>query len=191
MECWKDIPGYEGIYQSSTLGNIRTCEGKTTYTERHGVRHWKQRVLKQKFVANAKGRTDARVNLWKNGNEKSWLVSRLVGMTWCSGYAEDMTINHINGNPLDNRAQNLEWVSLSENIRKGFEAGLYSDIQLPVALVSEDKTLPFSSMATASKYLGKNNGYISLCLKKGRKASDQNGQTYDIKLLRGTSSCCF
>ena len=44
-EMWKDIPNYEGIYQASTFGRIRTCEGKTTYTKRHGIRHWKQRIL--------------------------------------------------------------------------------------------------------------------------------------------------
>ena len=86
-ELWKDIPGYEGIYQASTLGNIRTCEDKTTHTERHGIRHWKQRTLKQKKCRNSKGRIDARVSLWKDGKERTWLVSRLVGLTWCDGYS--------------------------------------------------------------------------------------------------------
>lgn len=47
-EIWKDIPDYEGIYQASNLGRIRTAPNKTTYTELRGVRHWKMRIMKGK-----------------------------------------------------------------------------------------------------------------------------------------------
>lgn len=69
-EEWKDIPGYEGLYQASTLGRIRTCEGKTTSSARFEKRVWKQRIMKQKLNKNRKGRIDARVCLWKDGKEK-------------------------------------------------------------------------------------------------------------------------
>ena len=127
MEEWKDIPGYEGLYQASTLGNIRTCEGKTTSSARFAKRVWKQRVLKQKLDRNRKGRVDAKVNLWKDGTAKTMLVSRLVAMTWCRGYADNLTVNHINGDSLDNRADNLEWMSRADNIRHGFKNGLYKN----------------------------------------------------------------
>ena len=48
-EVWKDVVGYEDIYEVSNLGRIRTHKNKITYTEQHGIRHWKQRILKQKF----------------------------------------------------------------------------------------------------------------------------------------------
>jgi len=48
LEQYKAIKNYEGIYEVSNKGNVRTVEGKITYTEHHGVRHWKQRVLKPK-----------------------------------------------------------------------------------------------------------------------------------------------
>ena len=48
MENWKDVPEYEGIYEVSDQGRVRTKLGKTTYTKRHGVRKWKQRYLKNK-----------------------------------------------------------------------------------------------------------------------------------------------
>lgn len=131
MEVWKDIPGYEGLYQASNLGRVRSAPGKTTSNKRYACRIWRSRVMKQKFTPNKNGRTDARVILWKDGNKRTWLVSRLVGLTWCDGYTEGMTINHINGNPLDNRAINLEWVTLSENIKKGFELGLFAHNQSP------------------------------------------------------------
>ena len=130
MEEWKDIPGFEGLYQASTLGRIRTCEGKTTSSARFSRRVWKQRILKQKCNTNKKGRVDFRVELWKGKTHKTFLVSRLVAFTWCEGYKEGMTVNHKNGNPLDNSAVNLEWLSHGDNIRHGFANGLYPQARL-------------------------------------------------------------
>ena len=48
-ERWQSIPYYEAEYEASNLGRIRTKEGKTTFTQRHGVRHWQQRILKPKY----------------------------------------------------------------------------------------------------------------------------------------------
>ena len=124
-EQWKDIPGYEGIYQASNLGRIRTCEGKVTSSARFSHRVWKQRILSQKSSRNKKGRTDFRVELWKDGSHKTFLVSRLIAMTWCDGYQSGFTVNHKNGDHLDNRAENLEWLSLGDNIRHGFANGFY------------------------------------------------------------------
>ena len=137
METWRDIPEYEGLYEASTLGRIRTKAGKTTHTQRHGVRHWKQRVLKQKLCRNKKGRIDARVELWKNGAHHTFLVSRLVAMAWVDGYSPELTVNHRDGNPLNNRIENLEWLTFSANIKHGFESGLYFT-QKPVRLLCGD-----------------------------------------------------
>ena len=178
-EEWKDIPGYEKLYQASTEGRIRTCEGKTTSSARFAKRVWKQRILKQKIHANTWGRKDARVHLWKDGKEKTWLVSRLVAMTWCSGYAEGLTVNHINGNPLDNRADNLEWLTSEENTRKARENGLCSD-QIQVILKNDEGEYEFYSMAEASRFIGRNNGYISNCLKLNRSIKDQQGNHYTV-----------
>ena len=182
MEQWRDIPGYDGIYQVSNFGNVRTCEGKTTYTERHGIRKWKQRVMKQKTFKNSHGRSDSRVVLWKEGKQKTWLVSRLVGLAWCSGYADGMTINHINGNHHDNRAINLEWVTLSENIKKGHTTGLFANIQKPVHLVGEESCIFFPSMAHASRFLGRSHGYVSDAIKKNRTVTDVSGNKYTVRM---------
>lgn len=180
MERWRDIPGYENLYQASNVGEIRTCEGKTTSNARYGKRIWKQRVLKQKLTKNKKGRTDARVSLWKDGCERTHLVSRLVAMAWCEGYREGMTVNHINGNPLDNRAENLEWVSLRENIVKGFKEGLYSSQQSPVVLSDDRVSFEFDSQADANKFLGRSHGYINTCLKRNKPIISINGKRYEL-----------
>jgi len=166
QEYWKDIPGYEGIYEASTFGRIRTSEGKTTYTERHGYRRWKQRVLR----CRGNYKTGYKVSLWKDGSCKEFLVARLVAMTWVDGYAEELTVNHINGNRYDNHIQNLEWITREENITKGFEIGLYSTVKSVQMqnMENQEEILTFNSMSAASRFLGHNVGYLSNEMKKGR-----------------------
>lgn len=168
MEKWRPIPGFEGIYEASSHGRIRTAEGKTTTSRKHGIVHWKQRILKQHTVARKSGSgSDARVTLWKDKEPHYFLVSRLVALTWCPGFSKDKTVNHIDGDPANNKADNLEWVSLSENIRKGFEAGLFSSQKAVILTDPQGKNMSFRSMAEASRFLGKGAGYISGILAKG------------------------
>lgn len=165
MEKWRDIPGYENIYQASNFGRIRTAEGKTTRNALYPRRVWKQRILKQKFQKRKNtDKMDARVSIWKDGKEKTCLVSRLVALAWCEGYADGLTVNHIDGNPLNNMAENLEWVSLADNIKKGFEGGLFASTK--VVVVRDGNIEIYRSLATASRALGKNPGYLSLKIKR-------------------------
>jgi hypothetical protein len=179
MEQWKDIPGYESLYQASNEGRIRTCEGKTTQNARFSKRVWKQRILKQKLQTNSYGRTDARVSLWKDGKSKDHLVARLVAMAWVDGYTQGMTVNHIDGNSMNNNACNLEWLTIGDNIRKGFTDGLYSS-QKGVALIGTGERHDFQSMAMAGRFLGRTSGYISGCIKKCKNASNINGELFEI-----------
>ena len=179
-EIWKDIPGYEGIYQASNYGEIRTVEGKTTFSKLHGKRVWKSRVLKGRGDNPITGR---RVNLWKDGTPKGYLVARLVATTFLGAPPKGFTVNHKDGNRLNNNIDNLEWLSLADNIRHGFATGLYP--QTSVTLVSSDSTLMFRSFAQASKFLGRNKGYISNCVKHGNPAVDIAGKTYAIFPING------
>lgn len=181
MEEWKPIPEYEGIYEASNFGRIRTAPGKTTESVRHGTRHWRVRVLKTKHPLPPK-RTDERVTLWKNKNPTDYLVSRLVASSWIRPPQGEETVNHINGNYHDNRPENLEWVSRSENVRLGFEMGLFDSFQKGVWLVCEngDETW-FRSYSKASQYLGRTCGYISEVLKrKQSRATDKSGKKYQV-----------
>ena len=177
---WKDIPGFEGIYQASNTGSIRTKPGKVTSNKRYAKRVWKSRVLKVKYLRNGK-RKDARVTLWKDGKESDHLVSRLAAMTWVDGYAPGLTVNHIDGNPENNAIENLEWLSLGDNVRKGYETGLFDKCQKPITLVGETSCVSFNSRAQASGFLGRNKGYIHNCIKTGRTPTDAYGQVYTIK----------
>lgn len=178
-ELWKPIPGYEGIYDASNLGNIRSTPGKMT-TNKRGTRTWKTRVLKQKRNS---GRGDKMVTLWKDGSSRCWLVSRLVASAWIGQPENGMTVNHINGNPLDNRSENLEWVTRGDNIRHGFRSGLYAARQKKVTLISEDgHEFSFDSMTATSNFVGKNHGYVSWLAKNGcTSLLSADGIKYTIK----------
>lgn len=173
MEIWKDIPDYEGIYQASTFGNIRTVEGKTTCDKRHGVRHWKSRILKGRGDCYNTGK---RVGLWKNGQGKDFLVARLVATTFLGNPPEGFTVNHIDGNRMNNRIENLEWLSIGDNIRHGFATGLYPTKH--VRLQNGDSTLEFMSMAQCDQFLHRAKGYTSNSLKKRSTLFDAKGNMY-------------
>ena len=91
-------------------------------------------------------------------------------MVWVKGYSHDLTINHINGNRLDNRAKNLEWLTLAENIRHGFETGLYSSNQKRVSLkdLRNGDMKTFDSMAQASRFLGKECKFVSNRIRRNK-----------------------
>lgn len=180
MNCeeWKMIPNYEGLYEASNLGRIRTCEGKTTSSKRFKKRVWKQRVLKPR--ASNYGRGDYRVELWKDGKHKTYLVARLIALTWCDGYKEDLTVNHINGNFLDNRAENLEWITRTDNVKHGHANGLYRNICKPIQLISNQKVYNFESMSAASRFLGRNNSFVSNALSSGKNNLVIEGNAYEI-----------
>ena len=162
IEEWKDIPEYVGIYQASTFGRIRTCENKTTETQMHRIRHWKQRILRPKGQTY---KTGYRVTLWKNGKPKDWLVARLCAITFLG--KSNLTVNHIDGNRFNNHIENLEWCSLADNIRKGFETGLYK-FQKKIMLTNKatNECIVFRALSLASKYLKKNRSYLSSKIKK-------------------------
>ena len=169
-EIWKPIPYYENDYEVSNFGRVRTTLTKTTFTKRHGERHWKQRILKYKTNNENTYKTGYRVDLWKNGKQKTFLVSRLVASAFIKDelFNKNMTINHIDGNRLNNKIENLEWCTLSENIKKGFETGLFKTQYIDVL---DKKTLVktrYSSLACASRKMGFNSGYLSNKIRKGQ-----------------------
>lgn len=178
-EIWKQIPGYEGSYDASTHGRIRTAEGKISYTERHGARHWQSRIMKGRGDNAVTGK---RVGLWLNGKCKDWLVARLIAITFLGDPPEKFTVNHKDGNRMNNNIENLEWLSVGDNIRHAFDTGLMPYKR--VCLIDQnDEAVVFRSMAKAGEHIGRNNGYISLCLKRGCVAKDINDHEYKIVLI--------
>lgn len=161
---WKDVVGYEGIYEVSSTGEVRTKEGKTTHSELHGIRRWKQRTLKQKVSKD----DTCRVCLYKDKKERTWLVHRLVAKAFIPIIAGKKYINHIDGSRLNNRVSNLEWCDHAENNNHAFDNDLIQTGKKIVLVHKETKeTHYFRSMSKAGEFMGRSHGYISDALKKG------------------------
>ncbi|GIN13174.1 HNH endonuclease [Shouchella clausii] len=165
MEEWRDVPGYEGIYEVSNTGKVRTHKNKTTHSVKHGTRKWKQRELKQKVSKD----DCRRVSLWKNKKDKTWLVHRLVAMAFLDKPEGKDYINHIDGNRANNCVENLEWCDHTENNNHAFDNGLMtSNVEVVLMNNSTRELVHFRSMAKASEYLGFRKTYLSAALKLGR-----------------------
>lgn len=109
-EIWKDVVGYEGWYQVSNLGNVRSVNRISTNSI--GIcRKWTSKPIKQQ--KNHKGYLLVKIGC---GNGHSWhTVHRLV-MEAFDCVNKLMTIDHLNGDKQDNRLENLQYVTLQENI---------------------------------------------------------------------------
>ena len=177
MVIWKDIVGYEGIYEVSNDGQVRTHKDKVTYTKMHGVRRWKQRILKEK---NSTGR-GVRVTLWKDGKGKDFLVHRLVAFAFIPEVEGKTSINHKDGNPRNNNVENLEWCNHLENNNHAFDNGLIKTaIPITVTNIKTGETHYFRSMSKAGKFIGGNHATVSRVTKK--KIKEWNG--YSIEVLK-------
>lgn len=179
-ELWKDIPGYEGIYQASSKGMIRTANGKITSNRRNSKRIWKMRVLKGRGDSYSTGK---RVSLWKDGRCKDWLVARLVALTFLGDPPEGYTVNHIDGNRMNNAVENLEWLSRADNIKHGFRTGLYAKSQKKIRAFDGESYLCFDSMSEFDRRIGRKPGYVSEKLKKNKPISSPDGVRYSVEIL--------
>ena len=148
---------------------------KVTSNARYPDRHWKDRTLCQK-----RHHKDhyARVTLWKDGVEYTKLVHRLVAEAFVPTDDESLTVNHIDGDKFNNRVENLEWMSLPDNIRHGFNSGLYSYLIRCVLVGASGERYTFDSLASASRFIGRNDGYVSGKIKSNQKITSRDGIVY-------------
>jgi hypothetical protein len=117
-EIWKDIKGYEGIYQISNKGRVRSLD--RTINTKNGTRN-KLGVIRSSYV-NDTGYTV--VALTVNKKRKVYSIHRLIGIHFIPNPENKITINHKNGIKTDNRIENLEWNTYKENNLHAFANGL-------------------------------------------------------------------
>ena len=110
MEIWKNIKGYEGLYQVSSEGRVKNLERK----DRLG-RILKERVLKQDVTHDGY----LRVGLYAGDKRKWFRVHRLVCEAFCENPDNKPEVNHIDEDKTNNNAVNLEWCTRKENINHG------------------------------------------------------------------------
>ena len=158
-ELWKQIEGYEGLYEVSNFGRVRSLKRHSTLGK----------VLKL--------RTDKdgykKAHLSKNNKAREIFVHRLVAVAFIENHNPNHTVvNHKNEIKDDNRADNLEWCDVAYNtnyngatIRRGRSQ------RTPVVAIKGDERVTFTGITEAAEALGVTHGNISGCLLgyRGRK----------------------
>ncbi len=111
VEVWKDIKNYEGNYQVSDLGRVKSLA--RIVESRKGVFHNKKQIILKTFK---NGDGYLKYKLCINGKEKSVIAHRLVANEFLENPLNKPQVNHKNDIKDDNRVENLEWVTSSENV---------------------------------------------------------------------------
>lgn len=169
-EVWKDIPGYEGLYQVSNYGNVRSLN----YNKQIG----NVKELKQKLRSNGY----LEVHLSKDSKRKYFLVHRLVAEAFLENPYLLPQVNHIDGNKSNNYVSNLEYVTNSENQKHAYDTGLknaqrvYESNRKPVRCITTGKE--FDSIKEAALYynIKSNSKICNCCNHKQKYAGKYNGQ---------------
>ena len=106
MEEWRDIKGYEGLYQISSEGRVKSKQRITRNNQTIKEKIRKPKIDKDGYCC---------VSLWIDGISKEYFIHRLVAQAFIPNPYNKPCIDHINTNKTDNRAENLKWCTHKEN----------------------------------------------------------------------------
>lgn len=107
MESYINMESYDNKYQISNLGNVKSLKRQ-------------EKIMK----SSLDGCGYLRVSLYKNGKYYTHNIHRLIAIHFIPNPENHSSVNHINGNKLDNRVENLEWISHKDNILHAWNTGL-------------------------------------------------------------------
>lgn len=171
-ELWKPITGYEGLYEISNFGRVKSVARQMTH-KKHGTWFIKERILKYN-LAGVVGNQYYQVFLHKgNGIQKAFKIHRLVAEHFIPRIEGKNVVNHIDCNKLNNRVDNLEWVTDLENTKHAIDNGRLEgafDYRKKL-IINIDTGDIFPSQADAERYYGVARGAIGKCLKGKSKTS--------------------
>lgn len=120
MEVWKSIESYETLYEVSNFGNVKSLGRQVLGKLTSSTRSVKERILKPK--TSKYGYLE--VSLHKEGKLSTKRVNRVVAIAFINNANNYPQVNHIDGNKLNNKIDNLEWVSNSMNQIHAHKTGL-------------------------------------------------------------------
>lgn len=117
-EIWRDIKGYEGLYQISNLGRVKSLPKRHSHKETY--------ILKPSCIKGY-----LRVFLTKNNVSKSTSIHRLLAIEFIDNPENKPYVNHIDGNKSNNDIKNLEWCTQKENCIHAIKTGLNNILKNP------------------------------------------------------------
>ena len=117
-EIWKDIKGYEGLYQISSFGNVKSLD--RYIINKNGDKQY----FPGKYLTQGIGDSYLKVTLSKNNKQRTFRVHILVARTFIPNPENKPEVNHIDGNKKNNKVNNLEWNTRSENELHAYRNGL-------------------------------------------------------------------
>lgn len=177
-EIWKAVKGYEGFYEISNLGHVRSVDRLVQHGKHIIQRHGK--LLKP--VADQNGYLH--VYLARSGKQSQKSIHVLVATAFIHKDSPDLEVNHKDGDKSNNCVSNLEWITHKANIQHSFAIGLrkkysreymrelskkgsaVSKANNSIPIFCETDGLAFESQNAADRYYGFYPGSISSCLKK-------------------------
>lgn len=126
VEVWRQIPAYEGIYEASRHGSIRSVERQQSYSRRiHGKLVFINQTIAGKVKLGGVNSSGYIVMiLRKNDIPQTWQAHRLIALTFLPNPLQHRCVNHIDGNKTNNAVTNLEWCNHSHNAKHAIRTGL-------------------------------------------------------------------
>lgn len=120
-EIWKDIDGYEGYYQISNFGRVKSL-ARFVFNKDGSLQRFKKETIKSPKLDKD---GYLKVTLSVNGNNKTFPIHRLVANAFLQNGNSELEVNHIDLNRKNNRIDNLEWVTHVDNVRHSVSQGKY------------------------------------------------------------------
>jgi len=185
-EIWKDVVGYEGLYQVSNLGRIKSYPQKIK-TKLGYYRNVESRILSPGTLEGGY----KHVALYKNNNNKSWRVHRLVALAFIPNPLDLPEVNHKDENPSNNKIDNLEWCTPKYNSNYGthIERMAKSKSRTVYQYTLEGKLIRKWESAREHIELGYRRAEVNFCCKGKRKQYKNSIWSYDLITKEGVVVC--
>ena len=157
-EVWKPVKGYEGSYEVSNLGNVRSLSRVVHRTT--SDRFVRGQIMSKQLMPNGY----ESVTLRKNGRQRRLYVHRLVAEAFLPNEQSLREVNHRDENKSNNTLENLEWCSHSYNMKyAGGSIRRIKNRRKPVVVIDSGRPVRFESIARAANWLGVGITTVSRC----------------------------